>query len=119
MPRLWLAWQDFAWWNRRNWPTRSSGSRRGLSSTRPKPESAVRRRLHDHLGRDPADLPIVSRALAAWDRPNFQVAVDAWTAGCEVEVVGLPVMRATGPGWRSWCGERTGDSSSSWAPSST
>jgi hypothetical protein len=58
----------------------------------PKPESAVRRRLHDHLGRDPGDLPIVSRALAAWDRPNFQVAVDAWTAGRQVEVVGLPVI---------------------------
>ena len=58
----------------------------------PKPESAVRRRLHDHFGRDPGDLPIVSRALAAWDRPNFQVAVDAWTAGCQVEVVGLPVI---------------------------
>jgi hypothetical protein len=58
----------------------------------PKPESAVRRRLHDHLGRDPGALPIVSRALAAWDRPNFQEAVDAWTAGCQVEVVGLPVL---------------------------
>jgi hypothetical protein len=39
---------------------------------------------------DPADLPIVSRALAAWDRPNFQVAIDAWSAGREVDVVGLP-----------------------------
>ena len=58
----------------------------------PKPESAVRRRLREHLGGDPRDLPIVSRALAAWDRPNFQVAVDAWAAGREVEVVGLPVI---------------------------
>ena len=58
----------------------------------PTPESAVRRRLDHHLGRDPGDLPIVSRALAAWDRPNFQVAVDAWTAGREVEVVGLSVI---------------------------
>ncbi|MEA2135060.1 MAG: hypothetical protein QOC68_2969 [Solirubrobacteraceae bacterium] len=59
----------------------------------PKPESAVRRRLRDHLGSDPADLPIVSRDLAAWDRPNFQVAVDAWSAGREVEVAGLPVIQ--------------------------
>jgi hypothetical protein len=29
----------------------------------PTPESKVRRRLHDHLGRDPADLPLVSREL--------------------------------------------------------
>jgi hypothetical protein len=31
----------------------------------PKPESPVRRRLRDHLGGDPADLPVVSRDLAA------------------------------------------------------
>jgi hypothetical protein len=59
----------------------------------PTPESPVRRRLHDHLGRDPADLPIVSRDLAAWDRPNFQVAVDAWSAGRDVEVAGLWLAR--------------------------
>src|SRR3954471_7363209 len=59
----------------------------------PRPESAVRRRLRAHLGGDPAERPIVSRALAGWDRPNFQVAVDAWCAGRAVEVVGLPVMQ--------------------------
>ena len=59
----------------------------------PTPESPVRRRLRDHLGRDPAELPIVSRDLAAWDRPNFQVAVDAWSAGRDVEVAGLPVIQ--------------------------
>ena len=58
----------------------------------PRPEPPVQRRLREHLGQDPADLPIVSRALAAWDRPNFQVAIDAWAEGREVEVVGLPVM---------------------------
>ena len=59
----------------------------------PAPESAVQRRLQDHLGRDPVDRPIVSRDLAAWDRPNFQVAVDAWSTGRGVEVVGLPVIQ--------------------------
>jgi hypothetical protein len=59
----------------------------------PKPESPVRRRLREHLGSDPAELSIVSRDLAAWDRPNFQVAVDAWSEGRDVDVVGLPVMR--------------------------
>ena len=71
---------------------RSSGSRRGLSNTRRRPNQQYGGDLHYDLGRDPGDLPIVSRALAAWDRPNFQVAVDAWTAGCQVEVVGLPVI---------------------------
>jgi hypothetical protein len=56
------------------------------------PEPPVRRRLREHLGRDPRELPVVSRALAAWDRPNFQVAVDEWSAGKDVEVVGLPAM---------------------------
>ena len=45
----------------------------------------MRRRLRDHFGGDLDDLPIVSRDLAAWDRPNFQAAVDAWSAGREVE----------------------------------
>ena len=52
----------------------------------PTPESPVRRRLRDHFGGDLDDLPIVSRDLAAWDRPNFQVAVDARrSAGRSVE----------------------------------
>jgi len=58
----------------------------------PRPEPPVRRRLREHLGRDPGDLPIVSRSLESWDRPNFQVAIDAWSDGRDVEVVGLPVM---------------------------
>jgi hypothetical protein len=29
----------------------------------PRPEPPVRRRLREHLGRDPRDLPIVSRSL--------------------------------------------------------
>ena len=76
----------------------------------PKPESALRRRLHDHLGGDPAELPIVSRALAAWDRPNFQVAIDAWVAGRDAEVVGLPVM----DGYRAGLAELV--HSSEWGP---
>ena len=58
----------------------------------PQPEPAVRRRLREHLGGDPSDVPVVSRALPEYDRPNFQVAIDAWTEGRDVEVVGLPVM---------------------------
>ena len=59
----------------------------------PEPEPPVRRRLREHFNRDPAELPIVARSLEPWDRPNFQVAVDEWTVGRDVEVVGLPVMQ--------------------------
>jgi hypothetical protein len=59
----------------------------------PEPEPVVRRRLREHLGADPRAMPIVSRALAQWDRPNFQVAIDAWSQGRDVELVGLPVTQ--------------------------
>jgi hypothetical protein len=58
----------------------------------PGPEPKIRARLRDHLGADPRELPVVVRPLAAWDRPNFQIAIDAWSQGRDVEVVGLPVM---------------------------
>jgi cell division protease FtsH len=57
------------------------------------PEPALRRLLREHLHGDPSDMPLVSRGLAQWDRPNFQVAIDAWTDGRDVQVVGLPVMQ--------------------------
>jgi hypothetical protein len=56
----------------------------------PRPESKIRRRLARHLGCDPRERPIVSRPLAAWDRPNLQVAMEAWGATRDVELVGLP-----------------------------
>jgi hypothetical protein len=49
--------------------------------------------LREHFGRDPAELPIVARALAPWDRP-----VDEWAVGRDVEVVGLPVMQGNRAG---------------------
>lgn len=83
----------------------------------PEPEPPVRRRLREHFNRDPAELPIVARSLEPWDRPNFQVAVDEWTVGRDVEVVGLPVMQGyRALGWRSSCVERSGCPSSSSAP---
>jgi hypothetical protein len=59
----------------------------------PKPEPLVRRRLREHFGTDLARIPVVSRTLAQWERPNFQVAIDAWSQGRDVEAVGLPVMQ--------------------------
>ena len=70
----------------------------------PAPEPAVRRMLREHFERDPRELPIVSRALAAWDRPNFQVAIDAWCADRDHEIVGLPVMQ----GYRAGLSELVG-----------
>jgi hypothetical protein len=58
----------------------------------PQPESPVRVRLREHFGHDPAELPVVSRPLEAWDRPNLQVAIDAWLVDKEVDVVGVSVM---------------------------
>ena len=76
----------------------------------PKPESAVRSRLRAHFGGDPSELPIVSRPLSAWDRPNFQVAIDAWGAGREIDVVGLPVIE----GYRAGLAELV--RTSEWGP---
>jgi hypothetical protein len=59
----------------------------------PAPEPEVRRRLRDHFGTEPIDLPVVARGLAPWDRPNLQAALDAWTPSRDVELVGLPVMQ--------------------------
>jgi hypothetical protein len=58
----------------------------------PQPEPPVRRRLREHLGRDPGELPVVTHPLEAWDRPNLQIALDAWLAGKDSEIVGISVM---------------------------
>jgi hypothetical protein len=58
----------------------------------PDPEPPVRRRLKEHFGADPSQLPIVSRSLEAWDRPNLHVAMDAWLVGREFDLVGLAMM---------------------------
>jgi cell division protease FtsH len=59
----------------------------------PVAESPVRRRLRAHFGVDPAELPVVSQPLRLWDRPNLQVAMDAWLAGREFELVGMASMQ--------------------------
>ena len=58
----------------------------------PKPEPPVRVRLRAHFGCEPGELPVVTRSLEAWDRPNLQVALEAWLAGKDVEIVGVSVM---------------------------
>jgi hypothetical protein len=59
----------------------------------PAPEPEVRKLLRAHLGAEPGELPVASRPLAAWDRPNLQLALDEWLQGREVDVLGLPAAR--------------------------
>jgi len=77
----------------------------------PVPEPPVRQRLRTHFGQDPFDLPVVSRPLAAWDRPNLTVALEAWLPSRSSEVLGLPVMH----GYRAGLAELV--RGSQWMPS--
>lgn len=77
----------------------------------PEPEPVVRARLRSHFGVDPFDLPVVSRPLAAWDRPNLTVALGAWLETRRGEVLGLPVMQ----GYRAGLAELV--RGSQWMPS--
>ncbi|MEA2142205.1 MAG: hypothetical protein QOI64_635 [Solirubrobacteraceae bacterium] len=58
----------------------------------PEPEPPLRERLREHFAADPTGLPIVTRPLQDWDRPNFQVAIDAFLADRTSELVGLSTM---------------------------
>jgi hypothetical protein len=70
----------------------------------PEPEPELRDRLRTHFGTDPTELPIVTRELQAWDRPNFQVAIDAFLEGRSSELVGLAAM----PGYQIGLAELAG-----------
>src|SRR5438477_5592202 len=63
----------------------------------PVEESGLRAQLREHLGCDPAELPVVSREISPWERANLQVALDAYLAegGRTHEYVGLAAQH----GW--------------------
>jgi hypothetical protein len=63
----------------------------------PAEESPLRARISDHLGCDPAELPVVSKEIPVWERANLQVALDAYLAegSRSHEYVGLSAQR----GW--------------------
>jgi hypothetical protein len=63
----------------------------------PAEESPLRRRIAEHLGSDPGEMPVVSRSFSAWERANLQVALDAYLAANrrEQEFVGMSAQR----GW--------------------
>src|SRR5205823_5023230 len=55
----------------------------------------LRDRVQAHFGGEIGGLPVVSRALAGYQRVNFQVAIDAYlgSEGRSAELVGLPMMQ--------------------------
>lgn len=57
-------------------------------------EDVLRDRIQAHFGGEIRGLPVVSRALAGYQRVNFQVAVDAYleSEARSAELVGLPMM---------------------------
>ena len=57
----------------------------------PAEESPLRKRVRDHLGVDPAELPTVAREIHLRDHPNLQVGLDALLArpGWSFELLGL------------------------------
>jgi hypothetical protein len=63
----------------------------------PAEDPPLRRRIAEHLGCDPAELPVVSRTFSPWERANLQVALDAYLGqdGRSHEFVGLSAQR----GW--------------------
>lgn len=52
-------------------------------------------RLREHLGADAKGWPVVARAVEGYQRPNFQLAIDAFLQGegREAELIGLPETR--------------------------
>ena len=58
-------------------------------------ERSIGRLLADHLGDQPAELPVARGAWAAYDRVNAQTGLDAWLAvpGREHQLVGLTQFR--------------------------
>src|SRR3954471_1179098 len=44
----------------------------------PEPEPELQARLREHFGAEPSGLPVVSKPLKGFERPNFQVALDAY-----------------------------------------
>jgi len=47
----------------------------------PAPECELRRRIVDHLGSEPAALPVVRASFGVYERPNLHVALEAWREG--------------------------------------
>jgi hypothetical protein len=70
---------------------------RWAAENAPREESPLRVRLREHLQMDPGELPVVTREYPLWERPNLQVALDAYltAVGRSHEFVGMSAQR----GW--------------------
>src|ERR671916_447291 len=55
------------------------------------PPSRLLQRLTEHLGAAPAGMPVVSEQFLAYEHPNVQAALDAYTArpGVAADLVGV------------------------------
>jgi len=59
----------------------------------PHPVTEPTRRLREHFDTDPTKLPIVTRGLKVWDRPNLQVAIDAFLTTRISSLLGIVSQR--------------------------
>jgi hypothetical protein len=57
----------------------------------PAPEPPLRRRVREHLGVEPAAMPVISEGFDPTELPNVQLALDAWLAeeGRTAELTGV------------------------------
>lgn len=74
--------------------TALKGLQEWAEANAPGRDSVLRRRIAEHLGGDPTVLPVVGEQLGEWERPNLQLALDAWGggAGRALGVIGLSSM---------------------------
>ena len=73
--------------------------RRFVATARADERPTFARIIREHLGRDTHGLPLVEERWAAYEHPNVQAALDAWSdqPGRTVEVVGMTNYRHRGP----------------------
>ena len=79
-------------WSPRSWRTRSSPLTAWAEQHSTAARAGAAAQAARAFGREPAELPIVSQSLQPWDRPNLQLAIDAWLEDREFELFGLPPM---------------------------
>ncbi|HTN90537.1 MAG TPA: AAA family ATPase [Sorangium sp.] len=62
-----------------------------MTAQAPAKEPEIRRRLREHLGGDPAQMPVVSEQFAKYEHPNLHLALEAYLGqpGREAELFGI------------------------------
>ena len=74
---------------------------RAMTEAVERPENPLLTRLREHLGVEPAELPVTAAGFAVADRPNLQLALDAVLPESERDAIGLanPHMHRMGTGF--------------------